>query len=139
MVGDIARESKTCACDVRSELEAQYSDTLEQAIGIYQPTLFMSMFPIDDVLCTSVSQLSCIYRRAHVNQPVIIALDRDGDLSSWAKLVVPTDFAFNFDFAGEVGKRPLFVYVIRVMKELNVSTTPFACACRLLNGRRRLR
>ncbi|MBL0062047.1 MAG: T9SS type A sorting domain-containing protein [bacterium] len=116
-------ESQDVRLAVRSELEAQYNDTLDQIITIYQPTLSVERFPIDDVLYVGQS-VELHISAEHVNQPVIIALDRDGELEQLGDAIVPTDFAFIL--TSPPSENSHFVVYVPGDDELNVSTTPFA-------------
>ncbi|MBK8130922.1 MAG: T9SS type A sorting domain-containing protein [bacterium] len=77
---------------VRSELEAQFSDVLNQAIGVYQPTLAITMTTPAETLYVGMQvelQITGDHIAEHVSETVIVALDRDGQVESLADITVP--------------------------------------------------
>lgn len=116
-------ESDNVRICVRSLLEGQFSDTLDQVLSIYQPTLSVERIPADDVLYVGQTvQLSITGE--HILQPVIVALNRNGELEPLGETSVPSDYVFILSSQPE--ENSSFVVYVPGDEELNVSTTPFA-------------
>jgi len=77
---------------IRSDLEAQFTHTLNQAIAIYEPTLQIAMNTNEDTLFLGQQvelQITGNHISEHVSETVIVALDRDGQYESLADFEVP--------------------------------------------------
>ncbi len=116
-------ESDNVRLCVRSALEPQYSDTSEQVFTIYQPTLSVTQLPEEDELYVGQA-VQLQITGEDIEQSVIIALERDGDIVTLGEATVPTDYAYIL--TGPPAESARFHVYIPGDEELHVTTAPFA-------------
>lgn len=119
---------------VRSDLESQFGDTLEQTIEIYQPSLSISMTPVEDTLYFGESvelNITGAHISEHIGQQVVVVLDRDGVYESIGETIVPG--TINHVLSGETSEHARFRAFIAGDEELTAATEEFILRSPALN------
>ncbi|MBK6767364.1 MAG: T9SS type A sorting domain-containing protein [bacterium] len=111
---------------IRSAVEAQFGDTLLQAIEIFQPTLYISMTPELDTLYlgqTVQLHVTGTHISEHIGEQVIVVVDRDGVYQSIDETDVPG--VIDYELSGNPHDHVRFRAFIAGDQELNSATNAF--------------